>query len=242
MSQDKYLKFLSSNSKKSNEYYAGTYNKSEQQKKLEKLLESKNEFQEDSLVVGDFGCGGGSLSFYLNQVNPKAHFELIDYNNDAVEICKKNLSDFSNIHIQQGNLEEIAFGNDYFDYIFCWQTISWLTNPEKVIKELVRVLKPGGKLYISALANVDHDVDLRTEVTDFTRGENSPSVFYNTFSSMTLNKWIGDYKTEYFKFVPEADFFYEGRGLGSFTVDSVKGKIQISGGMLMNWYFIRVEK
>lgn len=196
------------------------------------------------MVVGDFGCGSGSLGYHLSNFNLEEVFELVDYNQDAVDLASDKLKEISNIKVSQGNLEQLTFADNHFDYIFCWQTLSWLSDPEKVMLEMIRVLKPDGKLYMSALVNVDHDVDLHTEFFDYTRGADSIGVFYNTYSKLTLEKWLkNDLGTlEFSKFTPDSDFYYDGRGLGSFTVDSGNGKLQISAGMLMNWYFITFTK
>lgn len=241
MEKDSYLQFLSDNSKKTLEYYAKTYIKTEQQKKLEEVLMQKEDITGECLV-GDFGCGGGSLSFYLNQKYPQAKFELMDFNKDAVALAQSHFEGLKNFHVTQGNLEELHYKDNTFDYVFLWQTLSWLTNPEKVLQEIKRVLKPGGIVYISALVNYDHDVDLLTQVFDHTRDSGNVGVFYNTYSKRTINKWLGLDEVEYLKFVPENHFYYEGKGLGSFTIDSEKGKLQVSAGMLMNWSFIRAKK
>jgi ubiquinone/menaquinone biosynthesis C-methylase UbiE len=46
-------------------------------------------------------------------------------------------------------LHQIPVGDGHFDYIFCNAVLEHVINPEEVLAEFVRVLKPGGKLYLA---------------------------------------------------------------------------------------------
>ena len=45
----------------------------------------------------------------------------------------------------------MPFPDDFFDQICCNLGVSYLQTPEKVVAELCRVLRPGGKLVVSSL-------------------------------------------------------------------------------------------
>jgi SAM-dependent methyltransferase len=49
------------------------------------------------------------------------------------------------------NIEDIPFQNDYFDYIICSHVLGHVSNEQKAIEELYRVLKPEGKALIMTL-------------------------------------------------------------------------------------------
>lgn len=51
------------------------------------------------------------------------------------------------IHIYSP-LHQIPVDNDHFDYVFCNAVLEHVINPDEVVREFVRVLKPGGKLYL----------------------------------------------------------------------------------------------
>ncbi|MFX1537022.1 MAG: class I SAM-dependent methyltransferase [Promethearchaeota archaeon] len=44
------------------------------------------------------------------------------------------------------NIEELSFPDNYFDLIVANYVIHWFTDQQKAIKEMARVLKPGGKI------------------------------------------------------------------------------------------------
>ena len=121
-----------------------------------------------------------------------------------------------------------------------------LDEPEKALNELIRITKPGGKIYASSLFNIHHDVDIFAKLLDHTRpnGELGLAFSYNTYSKKTVSKWL-DKKVKSFQlheFIPEIDFTFEGKGIGTYTVNSDKGRLQISAGYLMNWSVLEIEK
>ena len=48
------------------------------------------------------------------------------------------------------NLVRLPFDDDLFDVVLCTQVLEHVPEPQRVLNELSRVLKPGGKLYLSA--------------------------------------------------------------------------------------------
>ena len=44
---------------------------------------------------------------------------------------------------------DLGFSDKVFDLVFCSEVIEHLVNPENLLQELYRVLRPGGKLIIS---------------------------------------------------------------------------------------------
>jgi SAM-dependent methyltransferase len=48
-----------------------------------------------------------------------------------------------------GNLERLPFATDTFDIALCQQVLEHVREPEQVLREITRVLKPGGKLFLS---------------------------------------------------------------------------------------------
>lgn len=237
---DDYKNYLSKTSKN---YFEKSVVKTEQQRFLETLLPATLSGHK----IADVACGSGTLSYHLNQkyADQDVHFTLIDYFDDVLDMAKK-LNPNSNFSFENGNIYQLSqHADDSFDYVFCWQTLSWVDEPEKALNELVRITRPGGKLYLSALFNLDFDVDIYAKVLNKSEKavENIP-VNYHTISVHTINNWIGKSckNIQFHRFEPNIDFHYSGRGLGTFTVNSDKGRLQISGGLLMNWAILEIEK
>lgn len=243
--KDAYLKGLQADKEKTHTYYTKSLAvKTEQQKMLEGLLLKENKKFEN---IADVACGGGTLSYHLNQKYPDAKFTLIDYNPDAIEIAKLNNPN-ANFDFKQDSIYELKnIPNNHFDLVCCWQTLSWLDDAEKALSQLIRIVKPGGKIYASSLFNLDKDVDLYTKVLDHTHESGKQGIYfnYNTFSKKTISSWLQS-KVKHFDIIPfhpQMDFKFEGRGIGTYTIKTETGeRVQISAGMLMNWGILIVEK
>jgi ubiquinone/menaquinone biosynthesis C-methylase UbiE len=138
--------------------------------------------------------------------------------------------------------------DNFFDYTFCWQTLSWLDNPKKALLELVRITKPNGRLYLSSLFNMDFDVDIYRKVFDYTRksGQHGIPMDYNTYSLYSVKKWLNDKVTSFkiHPFVISIDLPVAGRGVGTFTkvLADTDERIQISGGILMTHGILEILK
>ena len=237
-----YIKGLQKSKEETAAYYKKSIVKTEQQKFLEKLLAEKNQ---KFSSIADIACGGGTLSFHLKKIFPEAKFSLGDFNEDALEIAK-SVNGENNFTYSKEDIYKLSYPDNSFDLVCCWQTLSWLDEPEKALHELVRITKPGGFIFASSLFNLHHDVDIFAKVFDYTRPEGQEGIAYsyNTYSAKSVTKWLSG-KAKNFqlhKFVPEMDFHYDGKGIGTFTVNTEKGRLQISAGYLMNWAVLEIEK
>ncbi|QGT99248.1 hypothetical protein SYNTR_0655 [Candidatus Syntrophocurvum alkaliphilum] len=53
------------------------------------------------------------------------------------------------VNFIQGSIENLPYENEFFDIVNCLDVLEHTYNPEKVLKEFSRVLKPGGKIFIT---------------------------------------------------------------------------------------------
>lgn len=102
-------------------------------------------------VVLDIGCGaGGKTIYYASQgVKQIIGLEILDkYKNEAVKLAKQYHREdvFS---YQVGNASMMTFKDNTFDTIIMNDAMEHVSEPEKVLLECYRVLKPGGTLYIN---------------------------------------------------------------------------------------------
>lgn len=97
--------------------------------------------------VLDVACGLGWASINLALNGCKV--EAIDLTPNAVSFLNeyakyKNLS----ISVSQMSAEDLKFQSDSFDFVLGWGFIMHTENPELALNELIRVVKPGGKVVI----------------------------------------------------------------------------------------------
>lgn len=99
----------------------------------------------------DLGGGTGDLTAKFSRiVGDQGHVVLADINNSMLNVGSDKLRDngiVGNVHYVQANAEELPFPDDYFDVItisFCLRNV---TDKDKALRSMFRVLKPGGSVY-----------------------------------------------------------------------------------------------
>jgi ubiquinone/menaquinone biosynthesis C-methylase UbiE len=97
----------------------------------------------DKLLL-DAGCGTGL--FTTKALDRKAKVTSIDIAPKLVELTKKKNPTTNAI---EGSLLQLPFDNNTFDYVISSDVIEHTINPNKATKELIRVLKPEGKICIT---------------------------------------------------------------------------------------------
>ena len=103
----------------------------------------------DNMNFLDIGCGTGwAVGQAAKMVNNKGQFYGIDLSPKMIEKAKENFKGFSNFQFIKANSEAIPLDNDLFDIIICTNSFHHYLHPEKVMKEIHRILKKGGKVYI----------------------------------------------------------------------------------------------
>ena len=104
-----------------------------------KLLREINKEPAGKLL--EIGIGNGKhLPAYKNHQTIG-----IDTSLAMLEMARKQKGDFT---LLQMSGEDLAFENQSFDYIVLSHVIAVVNDPEKVLEEVHRVLKPKGKVYI----------------------------------------------------------------------------------------------
>ena len=103
-------------------------------------------------VVIDLGSGAGNDAFIARHETGETGKVIgIDFTPAMIELARKNakVRGFDNIEFRQGDIEEMPVAKDTADVIVSNCVLNLVPDKNAVIKEIFRVLKPGGHFSIS---------------------------------------------------------------------------------------------
>lgn len=98
----------------------------------------------------DAGCGPGFWTVELLLDGKIEKMTACDLTQSGVDLCKKRLEGYGlQADVVVGNVEQLPFPDNSFDYISCIAVVHYTPNPEQGVKEIARVLAPGGTAVLS---------------------------------------------------------------------------------------------
>jgi ubiquinone/menaquinone biosynthesis C-methylase UbiE len=112
---------------------------------------------QDGMSVIELGCGPGFLLEKINKRFPNADVIgleidpfLVNYSNQYFQekAAKK-------VQIIEGSIEKTGLMSNSFDFAIVRLVLEHLSDPVKAVKEVFRILKPGGKIVV-----IDNDFDI----------------------------------------------------------------------------------
>lgn len=103
--------------------------------------------QTGNLSCLDVGCSNGIITRELaNHFNKAVG---VDVDKDAISWAKKNLKK-NNLQFYKMSVQDLKWPDNSFNVVVCNQVYNFVDNPQKLIKEIHRVLKPGGVCFFAA--------------------------------------------------------------------------------------------
>jgi ubiquinone/menaquinone biosynthesis C-methylase UbiE len=111
----------------------------------------------DFLKICDIGCGPGYLLIELVQNFKNAEIIGVDYADYILKVAKKNIKTLlspalrGNIKLINADVHKLPFPEEYFDIVVCKDSLHHFKDVKTALKEIVRVVKKGGIVYIQDL-------------------------------------------------------------------------------------------
>ena len=115
---------------------------------LVELIESP-----DDMHLLDVGCGPGFLPIMLARANPTSQVTGMDFSPRQVAFANRNLerSGISNCRFIEADAMDLPFEDGSFDIVTSIFSIKYWPDPERGLREIRRVLDPGGALHMAEL-------------------------------------------------------------------------------------------
>lgn len=101
------------------------------------------------MAVADIGAGTGFMAAGLAPRVRRVY--VVDGSAAMLEVAKKNLGRFSNIEYHEADGASLPFPDESLDAVFANMYLHHTIDPLAAIREMARVLRPGGRLVITDL-------------------------------------------------------------------------------------------
>jgi len=102
-------------------------------------------------VALDVACGTGISTFALkDKAGGEGEFHGIDLSEGMLDVARRNAeaSGIVNVHFTRMDAENLDYPDDMFDLVISNMSLQFFPDKLKALKEMLRVLKPGGRLAI----------------------------------------------------------------------------------------------
>jgi len=100
-------------------------------------------------AVLDVGCGTGEITARLAELYAEATFVGVDLEESHLARARARCARFGDrIRFEIGDAQALPFGDGAFDYVVCRHVLQAVADPARVIAEIVRVMRPGGRMHL----------------------------------------------------------------------------------------------
>lgn len=159
---------------------------------------------EHSINMLDVGCGEGRHIFGVMQEYPNIKCTGLDMDDKSLEKAREGYEYFESLsnvgaNFTKGSAYALPFEDNFFDLIVCSEVLEHLHEYNNAVKEIHRVLKPGGKFYASVPAYWPEKVCWILS-TDY---QNQPGGHLRIFNE---NQLINEIKDSGFRFLSSDRF------------------------------------
>lgn len=118
-------------------------------------------------VALDIGCGGGGAVARMAAMGARVF--ALDYSEVSVAAAKKKNSKAvrqGTVTIEQGSVDDLRYEDNMFDLVTAFETVYFWDNIRNNFKEVLRILKPGGRFAVIVEAYMENGAKI-----------NSPALF-----------------------------------------------------------------
>lgn len=198
----------------------------------------------DNCKIIDIACGAGGVIRYLAKLHKSSDFLGIDLNDSFYG----NFAELKNINFEVSDLYNMD--NKYvnhFNGALCLQTLSWLPGYKEAVKKICDLKTDWIAM---SLLGYEGKINFNIEIENYenlTPEGNFTHSWYNIYSIPLMNQYLkeeGFKKIIYKKFEIDIDLEKpDNLDMGTYTLKTMEGKrLQISGALIMPWYFIYAER
>ncbi len=103
------------------------------------------------ISIADICCGIGDFAVLVHKEFQPSRIVALDHSRSSLDYARRMAAEFGikGIEYTYGDASEMLLEDDQFDLVTCRHSLQVFNKPELILRELVRICKPGGRVYIS---------------------------------------------------------------------------------------------
>ena len=103
------------------------------------------------MEIADICCGIGDFAVLLNREFSPARLLALDHSRSSLDYARKVAAEFgmTDIEYVHGDASGIMIDDNSFDFVTCRHSLQIFDRPELIVRELFRICKPGGRVYVT---------------------------------------------------------------------------------------------
>ncbi|OCP35905.1 class I SAM-dependent methyltransferase [Ensifer sp. LC163] len=103
------------------------------------------------IAMADICCGIGDFSVLVQKEFQPARIVALDHSKASLAYAREVASNFgvTDIEYTYGDASEMLLEDNQFDFVSCRHSLQIFNEPDLLLKELYRICKPGGRVYIT---------------------------------------------------------------------------------------------
>lgn len=102
-------------------------------------------------AMADICCGIGDFATLVQREFKPARLVALDHSVRSLDYARRVAADFDlqGIEYTYGDASQMLLRDDQFDFVTCRHSLQIFDRPEMLLRELYRICKPGGRVYIT---------------------------------------------------------------------------------------------
>ena len=126
---------------------------------VEDVMQRMNVQPRDRIL--EVGCGEGWAARRLASLVPEGLVVGLDGSDEMIRKARAQSAGLENILLLWADAEEIPWQEKFFTKVLCVEAFYYFEHPEKVLREIYRVLSPGGSVWIVNHLSKENQLSLR---------------------------------------------------------------------------------
>ncbi len=105
----------------------------------------------EGMKVADICCGIGDFAILVFKEFKPTQVVALDHARSSLSYARKMAKEFdvSGVEYVYGDAAEMLLPSDEFDFVICRHSLQVFDRPEQILAELLRICRPGGRVYVT---------------------------------------------------------------------------------------------